>query len=48
MTKNLGTDYDQPAEQRKPGRALGWAFDLLFPLVLVGAALVIGRYGWPF
>lgn len=48
MTKNLGTDYDHPVAQQRPGRALAWLFDLLFPLVLVGAALVIGRYGWPF
>ncbi len=48
MTKNLGTDYDPREERRKPVRVLSWAFDLLFPLVLVLAAVAFGRYGWPF
>lgn len=43
MTKNLGTDYDQREQKPKSSR-LAWLFDLLFPLVLVGAALAVGRF----
>lgn len=48
MTKNLGTDYDPHTEQRKSARIFGWLFDLLFPIILVGAALLVGSFGWPF
>lgn len=47
MTKNLGTDYDRRVQRGKPKPVLGWLFDLLFPLVLVLAAVAFGRYGWP-
>jgi len=48
MTKKLGTDYDPHTESRKPARVFGWIFDLLFPLVLVAAALIVGGFISPF
>ena len=48
MTKKLGTDYEIREEKRSPNKALSWAFVLLFPLVLVIAAVALGRYGSKF
>jgi hypothetical protein len=48
LTKNIGTDYDIHAQKTKPSSAGAWVFDLLFPLILAGGAVLLGRYGWPF
>ncbi|MBN9074043.1 MAG: hypothetical protein J0H34_21090 [Rhizobiales bacterium] len=47
MTKNIGADYDRREKKQKEGSA-GWLFSLLFPLVVVGVALLVAHYGGAF
>ena len=46
MTKDPGFDYDRPvrSELKRGSRLLSYAFDALFPLVLIWVAYTVSRY----